>query len=144
MSRRTSRGRRAGTRLKQVEAEITEELVFSTFSLYFINKRGWPSINEDSGNKIQWNYLNLFHPTVLKVSLLDFCRKLPGKPRYKAIVGRSRSVSTRTNLLRRFALLLAITDSLAPRRSRNTGIKTPPSDEIPSVGGHYYYYILTC
>ena len=61
-----------GTRLKQVEAELAEELVFSTFSIYFINIRGWPSIYEDSGNKIQWNYLNLFYPTVLKVSLLDF------------------------------------------------------------------------
>ena len=61
-----------GTRLKQVEAKLIEELVFPTFSLYFVNKQGWSGINKDSGNKIQWSYLNLFYPMVLEVSLIDF------------------------------------------------------------------------
>ena len=48
----TLQGPQAGTRLKQVEAELTEEFVFPTFSLYFVNKRGWSEMNEDSGIKI--------------------------------------------------------------------------------------------
>ena len=54
-------GDQVEAKLKHVDAESVEELVFPTFSLYFVNKRGWSEINEDSGNKIQWNYLNLFY-----------------------------------------------------------------------------------
>ena len=86
-------------------------------------------------------YINLFHLTVLKVSLLDFVGNNLVSPGTKPSWA---DASRRTNLLRRFALLLAITNLLALRRSRHPGIKTPPSDEIPSIGGHYYYYILTC
>ena len=49
-----------------------EKSVLSTFGLYFVNERGWSALNEDSDIKMQWNYLYLFHLTVLEVSLVDF------------------------------------------------------------------------
>ena len=49
----TSRGSRAGTRLKQVEAELMEELVLSTVGLYLSIGINMPSvINKDCGIKI--------------------------------------------------------------------------------------------
>ena len=58
--------------MKQIESKCTEELLLSTFGLYFVNVRGWSATHEDSGIIIQLIHLNLFNFTVLEVSLLDF------------------------------------------------------------------------
>ena len=74
----TTWGPQAGTKLKQFEDKLTEKLVCLAFSHYFVNKQGWLGINEDSGIKIQGNYLNFLYLTVLEMSFVGFVGNDPG------------------------------------------------------------------
>ena len=136
----TLRGPWAGTTLKQVEAEWTEELVLSKFGLYSVHEWGWSALNKDSGIEIQWNYLNLFYFTVLEVSLVDFVANNPVNP------GKKPPLADTSNKPACFDTWPPprhhwLSCSLTISSSRN---QNPPADEIPSVGGHYYFYILPC
>ena len=122
----TSWGPRAVIRLKQVEAKLTEELVFSTFSFYFVNKRGWSEINEDSGIKIQLNYLNLFCLQSLEVSFVDFMANNPGT---------KQSLADGSN---EPAYFDASTSSL-PSSTCSSTISSPSRNQTPLSGGGSHY-----